>query len=770
MKQLQISGVYPHMAVTHQELAGGDECGIGAVVRHGEHLYWITYPASGERGGKGRIYRMNREGVRTECPESTGGTHADRLIHQPSGALVLGANVFFPNGEVRAWDVKACVGRLTAAAVHPRAREGWVYLATMEDGLYEANLCTMEVRTLRRDLIDRLRLGIPRPKQARAPHKLPGDHGKGFYTGQGVAVYANNGHSGALVEWDGQGDPQARGSWRLIEHTNFTEVTGPGGIFGPRSAEDPIWALGWDRRSVLLCVRTAGEWTRYRLPKASYTQDADHGWFTEWPRIRRVCGRYLLCMHGMLYEFPEGFRKGCTGGIRPLARHLKMIADFEEWEGRIVFACDDASSFDNPTLGQCQSNLWFAGPEQLECMSAPSGWGGWYVNEPVREDETSDPLFVGGFDHKVLFLHAKHEAAGFEVEMDCSGDGSWTMAGEYQTGQNKCLMVELPRAAQWVRIRADRDLSECTAYTALFMEHETAEQPALRAGLARDVHDASVSHGRLIALRGPEMKLGFFSNAGYYETDETLTWRRGEPSAFARQAVERQAHNPIEPRLHQTGHSVLVIAPDGRRYQLPHLPHLKDARLFVREVVTERSLLNACGTIYELPRPESGGVLRMKPVTTHGCALDDFLSWRGLLVMSGVELSAQGEHVFCTQDERAAVWCGVVDDLWSLGQPRGEGGPLCDTLLLAGEGSDPFLLVGYRHKTLTLSHDQPCTVEFAMEVDFAATGDFCPAESFSVPPGQTLEVSLPDSFAPHWVRFRLSRDARATALFRLWAG
>ena len=52
----------------------------------------------------------------------------------------------------------------------------------------------------------------------------------------------------------------------------------------------------------------------------------------------------------------------------------------------------------------------------------------------------------------------------------------------------------------------------------------------------------------------------------------------------------------------------------------------------------------------------------------------------------------------------ASVWVGAVDDLWSLGRPRGEGGPWKDAAVKAGEPSDPYLMTGYEKKSLTLSH------------------------------------------------------------------
>ena len=42
---------------------------------------------------------------------------------------------------------------------------------------------------------------------------LPGDHGKGCYTGQGRLVFANNGRGGVLAEWDGSGDIASPGAW-----------------------------------------------------------------------------------------------------------------------------------------------------------------------------------------------------------------------------------------------------------------------------------------------------------------------------------------------------------------------------------------------------------------------------------------------------------------------------------------------------------------------------------------------------------------------------
>lgn len=90
---------------------------------------------------------------------------------------------------------------------------------------------------------------------------LPGAHGKGLYSGQGVLVFSNNGEAthealekfnipaGCLAEWNGK-------DWKVIRRNQFTEVTGPGGIYGnPHPETDPVWATGWDYKSLLLALR-----------------------------------------------------------------------------------------------------------------------------------------------------------------------------------------------------------------------------------------------------------------------------------------------------------------------------------------------------------------------------------------------------------------------------------------------------------------------------------------------------------------------------------
>ena len=218
----------------------------------------------------------------------------------------------------------------------------------MEEGLYEVDVNSLNVTEIIRDgnlkdhpqKTDKNGKVVPQPKKS----KLHGYHGKGFYSGFGKAFYSNNGvhhknvekdptlKSGALAEWK-PGD----GDWTPLRICQFTEITGPGGIYGsPDPYETPIWALGWDPKSVILMLNDGGRWSSYRLPKTSHSYDGSHGWNTEWPRIREIGGKdYLMTMHGAFWKFPPTFSNADTSGIRMRSSYLKVIGDFCKWQNKI---------------------------------------------------------------------------------------------------------------------------------------------------------------------------------------------------------------------------------------------------------------------------------------------------------------------------------------------------------------------------------------------------------------------------------------------------
>jgi hypothetical protein len=137
-----------------------------------------------------------------------------------------------------------------------------------------------------------------------------------------------------------------------------------------------------------------------------------------------------------------------------------------------------------------------------------------------------------------------------------------------------------------------------------------------------------------------------------------------------------------------------------------------------------------------------------------------------LKAKSGVAENAKGGRIVRSDDGKCAVWTGVVDDLWSFGKPRGEGGPWKDTVVQAGVASDPYLATGYDKKSLTLSHSEKQAVTFTVEADFTGTGDWRTCEKLTVPPGQPLVHEFPAAFSAYWLRLKSDHATTATATFR----
>ena len=763
----QYSGIYPHLAVTN----GGDtECGIGAIAAWNNKLWYLTYPASAPEGSDDKLYCLDENLQVKTHPASVGGTHANRMIHRESKQLNIGLYLIDEQDNVRVISPQVLQGRCTASARHLFDPQQKIYIITMEEGLYEVDVNTLAVKELLAD------------QYHSREEFLPGRHAKGGYTGQGRLLFSNNGEGGVLAHWDGKGDPKKRENWLIIDENKYTDITGPGGIYGSPDEGAPLWALGWDDKSVLLRICEEGKWYRYRLPKASYTHDADHGWYTEWPRIRSIGREKLLMdMHGMFYEFPESFSSNNSQGISPVARHLKMVVDFTDWNGNLVMAADDASVMQNPFLGRSQSNLWFGQFEDLQRMGKPAGWGGVWYRESVKAVEPSEAFFCDGFNKRVLHLsHKSDESVAIELEIDKEGKGTW----EHYTTINvaaqgyKYFIIPEDLAATWLRLTSDRDLTCATAYFHYASSKAQFTDESAFRSLTEPGKAAPSSRGIIHPKDDDALTLGFAAElvdaagkvvgSGYYEIGEEMELKRASDSSLEKKIVSN-----LRPTADYEVDEASVIMHDeaGKRYRLPKgtaafADSASVACRCIREVVTERFLLNAAGSFYELPRESAGGLAKIKPISTHNRLISDFASWRGMLVLAGnVNGISSDEHYLCADDERAGLWFGNVDDLWKMGAPQGEGGPCAGTLMRAHEPSDPYLMTGYDRKSVTLSHDSEEAVEFAIEVDFMADGSWHLYEKITVKAGEKVEHRFPTGFNAHWVRVSVDRDCQATATF-----
>lgn len=780
----QISGIYPHLAMFNKE----GECGTGAVVPWADRLWVITYGPHLPFGSSDKLYEITPTLEQIIRPESVGGTPANRMIHRETQQLLIGPYVINAQRQVRVIPPNKMPGRLTGNARHLSEPATKAYYATMEEGLYEVDLKSLDVTGHIKD-------GNP-PKAgfskethpASISSQLPGYHGKGLFSGQGRVVYANNGDrdkrvitdpatpSGALGQWMKPGD-----DWQLVRRNQFTEVTGPGGISGSDSPEtDPIWSIGWDHRSLILMCLDAGKWHSFRLPKSSHSYDGAHGWNTEWPRIRDIGeDSLLMTMHGAFWKFPKTFTPASSAGISPRSNYLKVIGDFARWGDRVVLGCDDSANKEFLNVrkakgklagpGESQSNLWFVKPEKLDQLGPIIGRGAVWLEDAVKAGEVSEPYLFAGYRHRSLQLVAE-AAASFILEADMSGNGSWVEVSKHHLKEGGNLWVEFPadQAGVWVRLKARQDVAKVSAIFHYRNDDTRAKEAAAMFDGIATPEDANVSGGVMLA-RGA----GFRTLR--YVTTDSACYDMG--AAFDLKPVQDAtgmkwtAENAAIPTGVLTFDQASILYVDGKgRWRLPRGTAALDetgplgAERVCREVCTERDLFNAGGTFFELPAENAGGFAKVRPVATHNRRIKDYASFRGLLVISGLKNDAKGEHIVRSSDDKTALWVGAVDDLWSFGKARGEGGPWKNAKVKAGEYSDPYLFTGYDQKHLTLAVDTPTRV--TVQADVTGTGTWVTYRSFEVSPGEDVEHDIPAAFGAYWLRFTSSTDAEVTAWLR----
>lgn len=784
-----ISGIYPRLAYYNNE----GECGTGAVVPWAEKLWVITYGPHLPKGSSDKLYEVTSDYKQIVRDESIGGTPANRMIHKESNQLFIGPYAIDKTGKVRVIPYSVMPGRHTGNARHLIDPVGRIYYGTMEEGFYEVDVNTLEVKELYQD--GNSKKGIKNDTN----DVLPGVHGKGFYSGQGVTVFSNNGEgtaealrkfdveAGALAEWNGK-------DWKLVRRNQFTEITGPGGIYGNSNPEtDPIWTTGWDHKSVLLGVRDAKNgWSFYRLPKTSHSYDGAHGWNTEWPRIRNIGTDsnpdYLMTMHGMFWHFPETFTADNSAGIRPRSAYLKVIGDFTRWNNQLVFGCDDSAqkeflnrrkakgNIEGP--GQSNSNLWFTSLTQPDELGPTTAEGAVWVKESVKANKASEPFLFCGWTNRCGWIKNEgKQPVTFTFEVDEAGNNSWKTLKSVTVNQGKAAYVPFSamEKGEWICVKTDKNtLATVSFFYTSSDNRETTSIPIYK-GLT-PVDNNTTTGGLLYGLGDNRRALGLLANVtvdgktfetGYYEMGDKLklVWKEDTKTA---DFIRNKFAIPQRVISIEDG-SVLIIDDLGRRWRLPlgngaykGLTNQGVLRI-CREVATERDLFSCMGTFYELPAENADGYAKIRPVSSHNYRINDYASYRGMLVLTGVtpEEGKDNPHVIISDDGKAAVWVGVIDDLWSLGKPVGQGGPWKDSEVKAGEASDPYLIAFYDQKTLSLTVDKSAAI--TIEIDPTGNGDWMKYQMQIVKAGETWNYEFPKEFQARWIRFVSDTDVKATA-------
>ncbi|MFC1537258.1 hypothetical protein ACFL4P_00355 [Gemmatimonadota bacterium] len=409
------------------------ESGVGALIAWADKLWAVTYvSSSGGKSGTGTGLYCIDEDLGISRQHVSNGVYANRLLHEQSNQVSIGPYLIDMQGKYRI--IKDLLDyRLTATMTHLDDPENKLYILCMEGEFFEVDVHTLKARQLF-DLAKEFKIASP--------------HFKGGHTANGRVVVANNSYysigdtDGKLAEWDGR-------QWRVLEHKPFMDVT------SRPAMSDAIFANGWDDASAILKVFSGGKWRTYRLPKASHA--FDHGWTTEWNRIREVeTERYLMDCHGMFYELPAMVYDNKVWGVKPICSHLRIVPDFCSFRGMFVMAGNQATPVGGNLLSpQSQSGIWFGKTDDLWAFGKPQGWGGPWRKTAVAAGAPSDPFLMTGFDRKILHLtNNDNQSTIITIEIDYLGNGSWQKyeSISLEGGSYRYHIFPPGFSAHWVRL------------------------------------------------------------------------------------------------------------------------------------------------------------------------------------------------------------------------------------------------------------------------------------------------------------------------------
>ncbi|HET6743210.1 MAG TPA: hypothetical protein VFH76_29925 [Kribbella sp.] len=394
----------------------------------------------------------------------------------------------------------------------------------------------------------------------------------------------------------------------------------------------------------------------------------------------------------------------------------------------------------------------FSIDDDLQITKHPASVVGTYANRLVHKE--SDQLFIG--PHVI-------DVEGNVRTIEALVDVRLTATARHLTDEaGKVYMLGMEGEFFEVDVRS----LEVTQLYDLLDELDVHDYPHFK--------DMYTRHGRVVVV-----------NNSYYDKDfpaghsdgRLAEWDGRTWTVLARtQFNTLSSANGMGAGLYAVGQdraSALfhVFLPDTgwKVYRLPKSTHTQDHAFTtewprIREVESERLLMDASGMFYELPSLTYGNaVWGIRPIASHLRIVGDFCSWNGMLVLAGDQTTPIGDANPVAGQPQANLWFGKTDDLWSWGKPQGWGGPWWETPVEADVPSDPYLMTGFEHKCLHLTHDADNAVDFHVEVDFQGTGTFHRYRTITVGPTGYEAFTFPAGFSAHWVRLVPTTTCTATA-------
>jgi hypothetical protein len=292
---------------------------------------------------------------------------------------------------------------------------------------------------------------------------------------------------------------------------------------------------------------------------------------------------------------------------------------------------------------------------------------------------------------------------------------------------------------------------------------------------------ACTGHGRVVVTSNTYDRPDSLGQraAGRLAEWDGKTWKIIERAPFVEAWTVGGFDSPMVAMGWDQASAILKVFAEDQwlTYRLPKNSRIWDATsntewMRVREVETERALIDFHGMFYEFAYHAHGGqVSSLRPIASHLRVIPDFCSWRGMLVLAGNQATPMGvtkdrlDRNPAAGQPQAGLWFGKTDDLWNFGKPTGAGSVWREAKVRAGEVSPPYLMRGFDKKVVHVRHDAKTPVPFALEIDILGDGTWSEYRTIVVPNSGYAYHVFPDGFSAEWVRVRVGGDCNATVHF-----
>jgi hypothetical protein len=357
-------------------------------------------------------------------------------------------------------------------------------------------------------------------------------------------------------------------------------------------------------------------------------------------------------------------------------------------------------------------------------------------------------------DNKVYFLSM--EGPMFEVDLNT-----------FKTTEMFDLTEELKIAPRYANASAKGSVD---GIDLAIERSEAYPQPHFKA--------AHTGQGRVVVANNTFSELDHIGThqGGRLAEWDGKTWKIIDRAAFNEVTGRRNWEEVIFATGWDKTSAILMACINGewQKYRLPKASHnfehfWQTEWPRIREIETERYMMDASGMLYELsPVAFRGRIWGVKPVCSHIRVIADYCCWKGMMVMGANQTSPIGNCNPVTGYPESNLWFGKADDLWQWGKPAGWGGVWWKEKAAANVPSDPYLMTGFDNKVLHLQNQSAKNgqaVQFKLEVDFLGDGSWAEYDTFAVKENGYVHHEFPKGFSAHWVRLTPDADCTATAYF-----